>query len=846
MHDDLIEKAVTHKYIKRTGTPGNYKYWYKMPDGSVRSSADDPDLHAKGKIEHLKRLILGKHAGHHSMSNAEMQSHVGVEKRQVTNMASNMRRAQRTGTDHGLEDHEIKEAHEATPPESSEAEPTTSEPSGASSEPTDAEADRTAARARRAESRATRRAAEEAAATTPTTPAADERSINDRMQAAGFDRVGVRGNQWEKTGYTVRSAGGRYKVTDPGGAAIGVVGSPEEAAAKIKADMKDTASTEAAASTGDAKQKLIDKLKNEHGIDLSGDSTAAESAAAVRAAAKPTEATGNAADDLQERARSSAERTGDAVRRMNAEPDQIDTTAEEDAEPAATPATTPAAEKRKISGEISSQTHGRQINIMKMGPFQRAVEAAVAGGMTAKDAVRQEIPNFYEPQAGAPGSPEADTAAASMSERLAESARAVREAQAPGSPAARELVTVDPDFGRSEEAVQRMVDQQAAGENPYIARAQEIFSRIKGDLKEDRRKKCEYMLKALSKLHTEGLSFTEGAVLDAYKEQVTADGGRVTARTALPHKEFESGTFISLNEAMKNPAIDPEVERMKRGFAAKQYARLQPFLSDEFKAANPDGRPPPYPRLVDLKTWSQHGSSQADNISTPDHRVQRAMPQEFYDSVATGPNGKAVMPPGWMPLHLMPAWNYIVKKTGGNPHAFRGGGQSGELNQEYGKVSGSTSKINLGNQAKTFDVERDDGTIGQQSEGTLLSSLRKYVQMRGGHDQLVDIPKGKLSELGLDHSKIFKAIGKGGDPDIHETMKSKIVDPVGLVHAMMGDKDDKKTPISTSKSFGLYVNPEENYIPGEKLTKGERIVIDLRKAKVDKIQSILRARSARA
>ena len=33
---DLI-KAAGHKYVKRTGSPGNYKYWYRMPDGSLKA-----------------------------------------------------------------------------------------------------------------------------------------------------------------------------------------------------------------------------------------------------------------------------------------------------------------------------------------------------------------------------------------------------------------------------------------------------------------------------------------------------------------------------------------------------------------------------------------------------------------------------------------------------------------------------------------------------------------------------------------------------------------------------------------------------------------------------------------
>lgn len=50
--DDLIEKAFQHKYIKRTGTKGNYKYWYKegKKNGSHLSVGDIYE-HSGGKAK---------------------------------------------------------------------------------------------------------------------------------------------------------------------------------------------------------------------------------------------------------------------------------------------------------------------------------------------------------------------------------------------------------------------------------------------------------------------------------------------------------------------------------------------------------------------------------------------------------------------------------------------------------------------------------------------------------------------------------------------------------------------------------------------------------------------------
>ncbi len=50
--NEPLEKAA-HKYIKRTGIAGNYKYWYKLPNGHVVSSdnADGPP-----HVDHEKKL----------------------------------------------------------------------------------------------------------------------------------------------------------------------------------------------------------------------------------------------------------------------------------------------------------------------------------------------------------------------------------------------------------------------------------------------------------------------------------------------------------------------------------------------------------------------------------------------------------------------------------------------------------------------------------------------------------------------------------------------------------------------------------------------------------------------
>ena len=77
-----IEKAMAHKYIKRTGGPGAYKYWYKLPDGRLVTGADaERELgvtHNDGKHDHLKRLFLAVNRGHISMTKPDIARAVGL------------------------------------------------------------------------------------------------------------------------------------------------------------------------------------------------------------------------------------------------------------------------------------------------------------------------------------------------------------------------------------------------------------------------------------------------------------------------------------------------------------------------------------------------------------------------------------------------------------------------------------------------------------------------------------------------------------------------------------------------------------------------------------------------
>jgi len=67
--------AANHKYIKRTGGPGNYHYWYKMPDGSLQIKDKDGHIKAGGNPDQA--------VSHHynpQIHDNEMRAHPDWEK----------------------------------------------------------------------------------------------------------------------------------------------------------------------------------------------------------------------------------------------------------------------------------------------------------------------------------------------------------------------------------------------------------------------------------------------------------------------------------------------------------------------------------------------------------------------------------------------------------------------------------------------------------------------------------------------------------------------------------------------------------------------------------------------
>jgi hypothetical protein len=328
----------------------------------------------------------------------------------------------------------------------------------------------------------------------------------------------------------------------------------------------------------------------------------------------------------------------------------------------------------------------------------------------------------------------------------------------------------------------------------------------------------------MAALKTEGKPLNEANLLEKYKEM---SGSRVRGLSAVSD-EFEKGTFHSLTEVMENKPVNHEVERMKRGYGDKQYERMKPFIKDSWKQAHPDG-PPPMPTFGDVKSWSDHAAAKPAWAGT----TRLAVPEEVFNAAHKGTDGKPKYPPSWMPIHLMPAWNYVMAKAGDDAYRMR----AAPIDQQGRVAAGNTA---------------------QYQEGIVISALRKYVQQRGGPDQLIDIPEAKLRDVGLDHAKIFKSDVEMSDERLKELLKTKVIDTVSLIPFIDAEIKGMK------KSFALVIDPDQTFIPRETLRKSlvvskaahftpgemresqDGFVIDIRKAdRIAKIRTELARRGIR-
>jgi hypothetical protein len=715
MDMDLIKAARTsHKYIKRTGVPGAYKYWYKTSDGRLVSGADaERELgvkHEDGQKDHARRLLIARADGLHSMSKKQIGRQVGIDHTKGV-FGWNTEDLKRGGH----EKHHLKEAihHDV-----------------------------------------------------------DHALYHDHIAAHHGDRY---------RGHTAPAPAARPHIdTSPSG---------EEVAAR----------------TATARRAAIAEAE---AADRQSGTSEEHLAAAVRRVSSPaTPAPARTEADALEEMRRLSPKLHAALTESSETPEAVRAAAA-----ALAPHPTPASEADRR---------------------RRAEEDRLAAGHTM-DAALQRTPAPSAPAHIAPAlsAREARTRSEQAAQDAAEEANFQRTR---AMVAARsELSAQEPAFAASEAETHRMETEHANGGNPYLAKAEKIFNRIKGELKAERKQICEHMLEAIS---AAGPNPTDAVLLAKYNEIAGTRKRALHGKSSIG-EEFEKGSFTTLHEIMNNPPVNAEVERMKRGYTMKQIARLKPYFSERFMSANPDGFPPPMPTFGDLGNWAEYKRKTGHDqpgYAAAERSNALALPQDVFDALPKGPDGKIKKPPMNTPVHLMPAWIYSYNRSTAVGERTDPYANPGTVHRDAFSAEGTP---NVGTQAKF-------------QEGIWTATLRKYVQMHG--QDLVEIPDHKLSKLNLTQADIFK--GELSDSQVNEIARTKYIDPVRLVAFM---KTEEKKQDKAKKSFSLIVKSDEVYTPGETLAKADLVVeskvenvvksgmvIDIRKSRIEKIERILLARRNR-
>lgn len=764
----------SHKYVKRTGTPGNYKYWYKLPDGRIVSQEDAATAHGHsseemgnhGKKDHARRLIISKLKGHHAMSHEQMASEVGITTKRLREHISNLRQAGRRAKpdaeEHALHGHDYEEHH------LHEGHKDIAHPEYEGHVRAHADAAEGSAPSRRGGSRPRRSAPAASPAPTPAREAAP-RPAPSRASAPAPTPPPTAIAEGDKAAL-------HSKIKD---AINGLTSGVERVeGAEIHSD----GSLEVLFHHDKGDGEIFEPRDGEEDDDFPEFVGRTKVINAVKA--KLGEGFSVSAHDHEKGMFSVV------IKKTRA----------------AAPAPAPVAAADMASPPRPRRPRTPQVPTSERTPLGVAPAAPAGPSKEALAAARARLARARsEAATEASPAPETRQRAEEASRRVA--ARQAQEAMQSSSPAseeARELGRSEPAFAESERPITEMLEAQRRGENPYLKRASDIFHNISSDLKPERKAVCDHVFAAIDALKAAGQPINEANLVNKYKD---LSGKRIRGISGIA-EDFEKGTFMTLDEVMGNAPINVEVERMKRGYAARQFARCKPFLKESFTSANPSA-PPPYPTFGDMKTWTEHGGTKPSWAGS----TRSAVPREVYDAAVKSPDGKPQYPPAWMPLHLMPVWNYVAKKTlaeGGSPYATQA-----VTTDQQGMVK-----------------KRDVGSQAAHQEGMMKSALRKYVVMRGGAENLVDIPHSKLAEAGMSHSDIFKS---DGELDFDHILQHKIVDPVGLMKAV---KQEMKGQVQ--KSWSLVIDTER---PGVNFQKSYVVHSDIHKAKIEKVRGLIREKT---
>lgn len=745
-NDSDLFKAAAHKYIKRTGSPGHYKYWYKNASG-VLVSHDDETSHNGAKREHLKRLIAGKLRGVHSMSNAEMIAQTGVDAEKFRQIKSNLTSGGRSGH-MSYDDNELHEAKHSDVGSDEyarkieglkrEIESRGETPRSRTSSPARAGRSRTAAAASPARSTP-------AAAASPSTPAAPTESAAAKKEREKKEKI----------------AAGRARLASMYSTDLEAMykpAAPAPAAAPAKPIKPLTSAQLASARRIDAEIAEEDA----EGENLRGRTSATAEASApremdadevhrnIRSAVDSVSRQGNGGRSGVERHEIDSSDGGFSILFHHDKDDGVMFSARDGEEDDDNP---DFIGRQKVIDAVKA----------KMGPGYKVDAYDHEKGMFSVDVKKIAT-------AAAPAPAATATAAQSQAREATAAARAEL-----ASPQTAALHTASPELASADAPIAKMVKDQAAGKNPYVERAKKFYDKIKGDMKEERKDSLKHFLSAIE---TAGHGASLSAVKAAYKTIQTAAGTGDSAWSKVT-KHVESGLFHAPEELIGNPPVNVDMERMKRGFGRMQFERMKPFLGDAFKSAHPNA-PAPYPTFDDLKTWDQHGSrpdwanrKKPDGTPSGNAHTTRAVHEDFHKSLPRGADGKVLNPPGWLPLHMMPVWNYVASQDAAEAY------NSGSLNSN--ELNPETQKLTLKNQAGRFD-------------GHLRNSLRKFVQMRG-ENSFADVPSYSHGEQ-IDQARMYKSESDAG---FHRVMTNKVIPMAEFIKFM-----DEQS--QTKKSFSLCVD----------------------------------------
>jgi hypothetical protein len=844
-----------HKYVKRTGAPGSYRYWYKMPDGTLKAAETGTDEHRKAQIDHVKRLLAGM-GSHHDMSKDDIARETGRSREQVSHDSDNMRQRVRAGkAAHDYHEGHIQEAALIPGGPNYETHATRMHGKAESHGLPRASGTRPRAAARAAPAAAPAApAVPEAAAPTPAAaPARPRRPRTPQVAAVpGSTPLGIAPTPAAAPAPAPTPIAGVHpsdpisgslqaihdagypdkllnemmegiKVTTPGeseGEKVGAITRYRpESRGEILDHIKENARKgifttgfkylDAGTEGQNYEQALapfgftkVSETAGEHGrtkVVLKGPEgmifTASSTSGGYSNLTGPTQATHRMMKRILESA-SYVKDVSPYFDGLHGQPTDEEYAAAQGTAPAA-PA---AAGAPAVPPGFNAEAFGR------LSPEAQAAALAAHERMKARGHAATGGP--------APAAPAAPAPERTPEESAARARAATAKTIGPASPAAAAAEEAAPGFAGDDRAISEMLASQAAGGNPYLDRAKKYFTAIHAELRSSNKKRFDganNFLSSVMTAHRRGITDKAG-IKKIYEEEFrnmnTTDGEMFSKAQA----HFEAASFMDFDEILKNKPIDIEAERMKHGYPAKQFARLREHIKPEWHAANPNGYPP-MPTWGDLKTWPAGGKpAWAGNTRT-------SVPKEVFDAAVKGPDGKPQYPPADLPIHLMPAWNYIVKSSAHqNAELFQrtSGKMRAELGREPTESEVKAHPSYTANEKKPYQTTRPivQGRVeagiqaprGENPQGYFANALRRYVQMRGGADQLVDIPHHKLAALGLTHHDIFK-----GDDQLNQILRTKIIDPVALINFIMdkghtfgAEKEIKKS----ERSFALVITEQ--------------------------------------